>query len=132
MLRHQQSEFLRSFFRLAWSRHHSLLLVSGACAAFYTQDLRAIDGFRTASGLKIMTRYRHRLNSFYRDQQQRPCRGEIVPEAWATTDAPTTPRTFIRQRCRWLVDLLKPCGRIVSISWQSLIRGCLGVFHFTY
>ena len=95
MLAHQQSEYFRSFlFRLVWSRHDSLLLVSGACAAFHAEDLRAIQGFRTDSWVEDYD-VMYRLNALHRDQHHRPCRVTIVPNAWAQTDAPTSPSTFL-------------------------------------
>ena len=86
MLRHQQSEFLRSFlFHLPGHATTVYYLFPEHAPLFYTQDLRAIDGFRTASWVEDYD-VMYRLNAFHRDQQQRPCQVEIVPEAWATTD----------------------------------------------
>ena len=95
--------------RLAWSRHHSLMLVSGACAVFYTDDLRNIGGFRPDSWVEDYD-VMYRLHAYHRDQQQRPCRVDIVPQAWASTDAPTTAGTFLRQRRRWF-------GGFVETLW---------------
>ena len=128
MLAHQQSEFLRSFlYRLAWSRHNSLLLVSGACAAFHTSDLRAIGGFRADSWVEDYD-VMYRLHAYQRDQRRRPCSVAIVPAAWATTDAPTTAASFLRQRRRWFggfVETLWTHRHFVGRSqW-----GLLGYFH---
>ena len=102
----QRYEYVRNFLgRFAWSQLDSLLLISGAFAAFRTSAVRAVGGFDAQS---LVEDYEliHRLHRAARDAG-RVAKVEIVGAAFATTDAPASVPAFLRQRRRWFAGFLQ-------------------------
>ena len=101
---YQTFEYLRSFLsRLAWAHHRTLVLVSGAFAAFRRNRLIAVGGFdptSKAEDYEVMFRL-HRTA----DASGLPV--AMVTDARATTDAPGTLRQFMRQRRRWFAGFIE-------------------------
>jgi cellulose synthase/poly-beta-1,6-N-acetylglucosamine synthase-like glycosyltransferase len=102
----QRYEYVRNFLsRHAWMRLDSLLLVSGAFAAFRTKAVVEVGGFDTEC---LVEDYEliHRLHRFGRDNG-RDWRVRVVGEALAITDVPASPLAFLRQRRRWFGGFLQ-------------------------
>ncbi len=96
----QQAEYLRSFlWRAAWEHLNSLLLISGAFAAYRRAALVTVGGFVTTS---LVEDYEltHRLHRAAIDGGL-DWRLGMIPGAQAVTDAPATLRLFLAQRTRW-------------------------------
>lgn len=117
----QQAEYVRSFlFRAAWERWGTLLLVSGAFAAYRRAALVAVGGF-DAGCLVEDYEITHRL---HRDQPG----GHIamVPGAQAITDVPGRVGMFLAQRSRWFAGFIQ-----VHVHYRSLVGnrryGALGL-----
>lgn len=101
----QTFEYLRAFlWRLAWMREHTLVLVSGAFAAFRLSALRSVGGFDQTSRVEdyeVMFRlHRASLSS------GKPLNVQVIGDARARTDSPGTPGAFLRQRTRWFAGFL--------------------------
>lgn len=103
----QRLEYLRSFlWRLGWARRSSLVLVSGAFAAFRLDALRAVGGFDATS---LVEDYEviYRLH----DQAVRagcgPALTTVIGTARAVTDVPVGLRAFARQRRRWFAGFVR-------------------------
>ncbi|MGH8781713.1 glycosyltransferase family 2 protein [Paraburkholderia sp.] len=102
----QTYEYMRNFIsRFAWMRADSLLLISGAFAAFRRDALLAVGGFDPQC---LVEDYEliHRLRRYSID------RGlgwdvRVIGDAHARTDAPATLGTFLRQRRRWFAGFLE-------------------------
>ncbi len=102
----QTYEYIRNFLsRYAWSRLNSLLLVSGAFACFRRDAVLTVGGF---DGDCLVEDYEliHRLHRHARDQGL-PWRVDVLGDAQAQTDAPSTLGTFLRQRRRWFGGFLQ-------------------------
>ena len=102
----QTYEYVRAFLsRAAWMQTNSLLLVSGAFAAYRRDMLQKIGGYDRNS---LVEDYEliHRLHRYAGDHQL-DWRVRVLPEATAQTDAPATFRTFLHQRRRWFAGFLK-------------------------
>jgi len=102
----QRYEYVRNFLaRFAWSQVDSLLLISGAFAAFRTSAVREVGGF---DPLSLTEDYEliHRLQRAARDAG-RDDKVRIVGAAFATTDAPASLPAFLRQRRRWFAGFLQ-------------------------
>jgi cellulose synthase/poly-beta-1,6-N-acetylglucosamine synthase-like glycosyltransferase len=102
----QGYEYIRNFIsRYAWSELNSLLLISGAFAAFRTQALRDVGGFDPEC---LVEDYEliHRLQRHSRDRDLGWQVG-VVGGAQAQTDAPSNLMSFMRQRRRWFAGFLQ-------------------------
>ena len=102
----QRFEYVRNFLgRFAWSRLDSLLLISGAFAAFRTSAVREVGGFDPAS---LVEDYEliHRLHRRARERGG-IAKVRILGRAFATTDAPATIPAFLTQRRRWFAGFLQ-------------------------
>jgi cellulose synthase/poly-beta-1,6-N-acetylglucosamine synthase-like glycosyltransferase len=124
---YQTFEYLRSFlWRLAWMREDTLVLVSGAFAAFRREQLAAVGGFDPACRVEdyeLMFRlHRHSL------ERGRPLRVRVISEARAVTDAPGRPLHFLRQRTRWFAGFLETMFRNHDMVGNPAF-GRLGTFH---
>lgn len=102
----QTYEYIRAFLsRAAWMQSNSLLLVSGAFAAYRRTMLQRIGGYDRNS---LVEDYEliHRLHRYAGDHRL-DWRVRVLPDATAQTDAPATLRTFLHQRRRWFAGFLK-------------------------
>lgn len=102
----QQYEYARNFLsRYAWMGQDSLLLVSGAFAAYRRQAVLDVGGFDPHS---LVEDYEltHRL---YRRSHDHGLGWtvRVIGEAVARTDAPANSLAFIRQRRRWFGGFLQ-------------------------
>ena len=102
----QRYEYVRNFLsRYAWMRLNSLLLISGAFAAFRRNALIAVGGFDPGC---LVEDYEliHRL---HRHAIDRGCdwRVRVIGAAQALTDAPASLSAFLRQRRRWFGGFLQ-------------------------
>ena len=125
---YQTFEYLRSFlWRAAWASKKSLLLVSGAFAAFRRDALLAVGGFDPSSMVEdyeVMFRL-HRRSV---ETLGVPLEVRVLAEARATTDAPARPRTFLRQRQRWFAGFIETLFRHHDLVGNPRY-GRLGTFH---
>ena len=102
----QTFEYLRAFIaRVAWTRANALLLVSGAFACFRRDAVNQVGGFDTRSWVEDYELI-HRLHRFS-SEQGLGWRVGLIPEAVASTDAPATLGTFLKQRRRWFAGFLQ-------------------------
>ena len=102
----QRYEYIRNFMsRYAWSQLDALLLISGAFAGFRREALMATGGFDRDSFVEDYELI-HRIQRFSRDGAL-GWRVRILGTARATTGAPATPGTFLRQRRRWFAGFLQ-------------------------
>lgn len=102
----QTYEYVRNFLsRYAWMREDSLLLISGAFAAFRRQALIDVGGFDPAC---LVEDYEliHRLHRHSVDNAL-GWKVRVVGAATARTDAPASPMAFLRQRRRWFGGFLQ-------------------------
>jgi cellulose synthase/poly-beta-1,6-N-acetylglucosamine synthase-like glycosyltransferase len=124
---YQTFEYLRSFlWRLAWMREDTLVLVSGAFAAFRREQVTAAGGFDPACRVEdyeLMFRL-HRRSL----ERGRPLRVRVVSDARAVTDAPGRPLNFLRQRTRWFAGFLETMFRNHDMVGNAAY-GRLGTFH---
>jgi glycosyltransferase involved in cell wall biosynthesis len=121
----QRIEYVRNFLgRHAWTGCNALVLVSGAFAAFKTSALKSVGGFDAES---LVEDYEliHRLHRYGLDRGLH-WRVDIVGGAYASTDAPATVPSFLRQRRRWFAGFLQ-----THYSYRSMIGapryGALGL-----
>ena len=99
-------EYVRNFLgRHAWSRLDSLLLISGAFAAFRAEAVRRVGGFDPACWVEDYELI-HRIHRYGVDHDL-DWRVRIVARARATTDAPASISAFLRQRRRWFAGFLQ-------------------------
>ena len=102
----QTYEYIRNFLaRYAWSRQESLLLISGAFAAFRRDALIAVGGFDPECWVEdyelIHRLHRHAIENGL------AWRVRILGDAYARTDAPARLLPFLRQRRRWFGGFLQ-------------------------
>jgi cellulose synthase/poly-beta-1,6-N-acetylglucosamine synthase-like glycosyltransferase len=124
---YQRFEFLRGFlWRLAWMDRGTLILLSGAFAAFRRERLSEVGGFNPDSlveDYELMFRL-HRHAS----ERGVPLQVHVVGEARATTDSPGAVRVFLRQRTRWFAGFLETLFRYRDMVGARRF-GRLGRFH---
>jgi glycosyltransferase involved in cell wall biosynthesis len=102
----QVYEYLRNFLgRHAWSRIKSLLLISGAFAAFRRAAVETVGGFDPECWVEDYELI-HRLHRYSVDHGL-PWRVRIIGRARASTDAPSGLLPFLRQRRRWFGGFLQ-------------------------
>jgi cellulose synthase/poly-beta-1,6-N-acetylglucosamine synthase-like glycosyltransferase len=102
----QGYEYIRNFLsRYAWMRLDSLLLISGAFAAFRREAVLEVGGF---DPLCLVEDYEliHRLYRHAADSGQ-DWLVRVVGRALARTDAPASTLAFLRQRRRWFGGFLQ-------------------------
>lgn len=102
----QTYEYVRNFLsRYAWMRVDSLLLISGAFAAFRRDALITVGGFDPAC---LVEDYEliHRLHRHSADAGL-GWTIRVIGGATARTDAPASLMTFLRQRRRWFGGYLQ-------------------------
>lgn len=124
---YQTFEYLRGFlWRLSWMRDDTLVLISGAFAAFRRTRLEEVGGFDPTSlveDYELMFRL-HRKSL----QTGEPLKARVVGEARATTDAPARPGIFLRQRTRWFAGFIETIIRNRDLVGSSAY-GRLGTWH---
>ena len=102
----QTYEYMRNFLsRHAWMQLNSLLLVSGAFAAFRTSAVLEVGGFDPQCWVEDYELI-HRLHHYGQDHQ-RAWVVRVLGHARAQTDAPSTVGAFLRQRRRWFGGFLQ-------------------------
>ena len=102
----QTYEYVRNFLsRHAWERLDSLLLISGAFAAFRREAVVEVGGFDPDCMVEDYELI-HRLHRHAVDQG-RDWKVRVVGGALARTDAPASPLAFLRQRRRWFGGFLQ-------------------------
>lgn len=119
----QRREYARAFlWRCGWAAEGSLVLISGACAAYRRQALIAAGGYDRGSlveDYEVM----YRLNATQPGQ-----RTAVIRQALATTDAPGSPGRFLRQRGRWFAGFIATLWRYRSLVGDPR-QGALGLVH---
>jgi len=102
----QSYEYVRNFLsRYAWMQLDSLLLISGAFAAFRRDAIVAVGGFDERCMVEDYELI-HRLHRFAADTG-RDWRVRVIGKALASTDAPASTLGFLRQRRRWFGGFLQ-------------------------
>lgn len=102
----QSYEYVRNFLsRDAWMRLDSLLLVSGAFAAFRRDAVLAVGGFDPECMVEDYELI-HRLHRHAADAGL-DWRVRVVGGALARTDAPASMAAFLKQRQRWFGGFLQ-------------------------
>ncbi|MEO5867099.1 MAG: glycosyltransferase [Sphingomonas sp.] len=102
----QSYEYVRNFLsRHAWEQVHSLLLISGAFAAFRRQAVVRVGGFDP----ECLVEDYELIHRLYRHAADQGCdwRVRVVGGALARTDAPASPLAFLKQRRRWFGGFLQ-------------------------
>lgn len=102
----QSFEYIRAFLaRQAWMREATLLLISGAFAAYRRDILLDVGGYDRRSLVEdyelIHRLYRHSYDA------GRPITVRLISSARASTDAPATFRGILKQRMRWFGGFLQ-------------------------
>ena len=102
----QTYEYIRNIVsRFAWMRMNSLLLISGAFAAFRREALLAVGGF-DPDCLVEDYELTHRMHRYAIDHGL-PWQLRMVGSAVARTEAPSEVAAFLRQRRRWFAGFLQ-------------------------
>ncbi len=102
----QTYEYVRNFLsRFAWMRADSLLLISGAFAAFRRSAITEVGGFDPV----CMVEDYELIHRLHRHAAERGCdwRVRVIGAARARTDAPASIMGFLRQRRRWFGGFLQ-------------------------
>jgi glycosyltransferase involved in cell wall biosynthesis len=102
----QVYEYVRNFLgRHAWSRLDSLLLISGAFAAFRREAVAAVGGFDPECWVEDYELI-HRLHR-HAAERNLAWRVRVLGGAVASTDAPAGVQPLLRQRRRWFGGFLR-------------------------
>lgn len=124
---YQRFEYLRAFlWRLAWMEQRTLVLVSGAFAAFRRRAVLEVGGFDPTSQVEdyeLLFRLHRRALAGGAPPEVR-----VVSGARATTDVPSGPAAFLRQRRRWFAGFLDTMVRNRDLVAEPR-HGRLGSFH---
>ncbi|HUQ50271.1 MAG TPA: glycosyltransferase family 2 protein [Terriglobales bacterium] len=107
---YQSFEYYRAFlWRLSWTSSDSLLLVSGAFAAYRKNVLQKLGGFDAQS---LVEDYEliYRLHR-YAGEHGEKMQVQVIGGARAVTDAPASIRSFLNQRARWFSGFLQTLSR---------------------
>src|SRR5262249_39121251 len=108
---YQTFEYLRSFlWRVAWAHEKTLVLVSGAFSIFRRRALAAVGGFAPTSHVEDYELL-FRLHRRSLEQHGRPLDVRVIGDARATTDVPSRPGIFLRQRTRWFSGFVETMFR---------------------
>lgn len=102
----QTYEYIRNFLsRYAWSRYNSLLLVSGAFAAFRRDAVVTVGGFDP----NCLVEDYELIHRLHRHAQHHGLGWavRVLPQAQARTEAPGSLMAFLRQRRRWFGGFLQ-------------------------
>jgi cellulose synthase/poly-beta-1,6-N-acetylglucosamine synthase-like glycosyltransferase len=124
---YQTFEYLRGFlWRLSWMRERTLVLVSGAFAAFRRAQLTQVGGFDPecrVEDYELLFRL-HRLAGDTGSEMT----VRVLSEARATTDAPGKLSNFLNQRRRWFAGFIQTMFRHHDMVGNPRY-GRLGTFH---
>ena len=104
---YQRFEYHRGFlWRMAWTKGNTLMLISGAFAAYRKDVLQQLGGFNPNS---IVEDYDliYRLHRFAYETGRSDLQVKIAGNARATTDSPANVHSFLRQRTRWFSGFLQ-------------------------
>jgi cellulose synthase/poly-beta-1,6-N-acetylglucosamine synthase-like glycosyltransferase len=102
----QRFEYIRSFLsRRAWMSKNTLLLVSGAFAAYRKTALEQVGGYDPRSLVEDYDLI-HRIHRYSYDHGLH-YEVDVTVAARATTDVPVTLKQFLRQRRRWFAGFLQ-------------------------
>lgn len=115
---YQSFEYYRAFlWRLAWTTSESLLLVSGAFAAYRKDVLEKLEGFDPRSLVEDYDLI-YRLHR-YAGEHGEKLQVQVISDARATTDAPAGVRAFLHQRARWFSGFLQTLSRNTDMVGDS-------------
>jgi cellulose synthase/poly-beta-1,6-N-acetylglucosamine synthase-like glycosyltransferase len=124
---YQTFEYLRGFlWRLSWMRDRTLVLVSGAFAAFRRARLEEAGGFDPecrVEDYELLFRLHRLAGDTGREMTVR-----VLGEARATTDSPGRLGTFLSQRQRWFAGFIQTMFRHHDMVGNPRY-GRLGTFH---
>lgn len=127
----QVVEYFRAFLvgRVAWSRLHSLLIISGAFGLFRRSLVEAVGGWATETvgeDLELVVRLHRYLRNRGEDY-----RIEFVPDPVCWTECPESLGQLSRQRRRWQRGLAETLWRHRRL-WGNPRYGLLGVAAVPY
>jgi cellulose synthase/poly-beta-1,6-N-acetylglucosamine synthase-like glycosyltransferase len=127
----QVVEYFRAFLvgRVAWSRLHSLLIISGAFGLFRRSLVEAVGGWATdtvGEDLELVVR----LHRYLRERGEE-YRIEFVPDPVCWTECPESLGQLSRQRRRWQRGLAETLWRHRRL-WGNPRYGLLGVAAVPY
>ncbi|MEO5936903.1 MAG: glycosyltransferase family 2 protein [Terriglobales bacterium] len=115
---YQSFEYYRAFlWRLSWTTSDSLLLVSGAFAAYKKSVLQKLGGFDAHSLVEDYDLI-YRLHRYAGEHGER-MQVQVVSEARAVTDAPASVWAFLNQRARWFSGFLQTLSRNSDMMGDS-------------
>jgi cellulose synthase/poly-beta-1,6-N-acetylglucosamine synthase-like glycosyltransferase len=125
---YQTFEYMRSFiWRVSWASEKTLVLVSGAFSIFRREPLAAVGGFDPTSHVEDYELL-FRLHRASLEGRGRPLDVRVIGDAGATTDVPSHPRVFLRQRTRWFAGFVETMFRNRDMVGNARF-GRLGTFH---
>ena len=125
---YQTFEYLRGFlWRVVWSCEDTLVLVSGAFAAFRRERLVEVGGF---DPLSLVEDYELMFRLHRRSLEERgsPLHARVIGDARAITDCPGRLNLFLKQRTRWFAGYLETMFQSAKMVGNRRY-GRLGTFH---
>jgi cellulose synthase/poly-beta-1,6-N-acetylglucosamine synthase-like glycosyltransferase len=119
----QVVEYFRSFVagRVAWSRLHSLMIISGAFGLFHRESVEAVGGYEPSAigeDIEMVMRLNHTLRG-----RGEPFRMVYVPEVVVWTEVPEDRKGLAGQRRRWQRGLADTLWRHRSMLLNPRYRG---------